>query len=437
MKLFGNRRRAAYADKRYKHSRGARVAWIAAVVILLLIGGAFAGWKLLVKPVQRPVSAAAPTTQSEDAETALSAVPKDETVQQDPQIQAQVPAAEEQLDTEQPGALREGCYNILICGTDGDGLRTDTIMIAHLDANEHTVALLSIPRDTPIQTSSGLMKINSVYAGGKQEGMQWLCTRLNSLLGFPVDGYVLIDLEAFEKTVELVGGVDFDVPQDMNYDDETQDLHIHLKKGLQHLNGEQAMGLVRYRKGYASQDIQRTQVQQQFLRALAKQCLSVANLTKLKDFADIFSTYVLTDLSVGNMLWFGTELMQCDFDQMQTFTAEGEGVMVNGVSYYALYAGRLLETVNAAFNPYDTLLRAENLTVVSPEMARTYQTNVTENIAENEPEQTVPLPNEAEDVTIPEASEPMTQTPDTESDSSMTEQPEEMPFGEELWEEKN
>ena len=61
----------------------------------------------------------------------------------------------------------------------------------------------------------------------------------------------------------------------MNYEDATQNLYIHLQKGMQHLDGEQAMGLVRFRKGYASQDIQRTKVQQEFLKALAKQCLSL------------------------------------------------------------------------------------------------------------------------------------------------------------------
>ncbi len=90
------------------------------------------------------------------------------------------------------------------------------------------------------------------------------------LLGFPVDGYVLVDLEAFQKTVDLVRGVEFDVPMDMNYEDPSQNLYIHLQKGLQTLDGEQAMGLVRFRKGYATQDIQRTQTQQQFLKALAK-----------------------------------------------------------------------------------------------------------------------------------------------------------------------
>ena len=208
---------------------------------------------------------------------------------------------EEELEL--PASHREGVYNILICGTDDDGYRTDTIIVAHLDEETHDVALMSVPRDTVVLTGNGgIMKINSVYAGGGADGMARLSKRLGAMLGFELDGYVLVNLEAFRETVDLVGGVEFDVPQDMYYQDPTQNLHIDLKAGKQLLDGEKAMELVRFRKGYASQDIQRTKVQQEFLRALAKKVLSVSSLTKLKEFADVFSTYVTTDLTVGNML---------------------------------------------------------------------------------------------------------------------------------------
>lgn len=403
MKLFGNRRRAAHAAPRQKLPRGTRAAIIAVCVVLALTGGVFAAWKLLVKPVQRPSLSQPdpePVSEPDEAEPSVIHVTPHETEQPEEEPEPDVP-------TEQPKALQDGVYNILICGTDDDGTRTDTIIIAHLDANDHTVALLSIPRDTPVATGGGgLMKINSVYAGGK-DGMERLAARLKDLLGFPVDGYVLVDLEAFQKTVDLVGGVEFDVPMDMNYEDPSQNLYIHLQKGLQTLDGEQAMGLVRFRKGYATQDIQRTQTQQQFLKALAKQCLSVSSLTKLREFADIFSQYVTTNLTTGNMVWFGKELLSCDFDNMKTYTAEGEGAMINGASYYPLYAGKLLSVVNEAFNPYDTPISAGSLTVVTPETAYSYQ------------KQADPAPEIPE---TPEATEAPDETPDLP-----TEDPAEVP----------
>lgn len=279
---------------------------------------------------------------------------------------------EEELEL--PASHREGVYNILICGTDDDGYRTDTIIVAHLDEETHDVALMSVPRDTVVLTGNGgIMKINSVYAGGGADGMARLSKRLGAMLGFELDGYVLVNLEAFRETVDLVEGVEFDVPQDMYYQDPTQNLHIDLKAGKQLLDGEKAMELVRFRKGYASQDIQRTKVQQEFLRALAKKVLSVSSLTKLKEFADVFSTYVTTDLTVGNMLYFAKALMQCDFDAMKTYTLEGEGAMINGGSYYPLYAGKLVQVVNESFNPYDAPVTLDTVNVITPEAARSYQ----------------------------------------------------------------
>lgn len=434
MKLFGNRRRAAHAAPRQKLPRGTRAAIIAVCVVLALTGGVFAAWKLLVKPVQRPSLSQPdpePVSEPDEAKPSVIHVTPHETEQPEEEPGPDVP-------TEQPKALQDGVYNILICGTDDDGTRTDTIIIAHLDANDHTVALLSIPRDTPVATGGGgLMKINSVYAGGGKDGMERLAARLKNLLGFPVDGYVLVDLEAFQKTVDLVGGVEFDVPMDMNYEDPSQNLYIHLQKGLQTLDGEQAMGLVRFRKGYATQDIQRTQTQQQFLKALAKQflkalakqCLSVSSLTKLREFADIFSQYVTTNLTTGNMVWFGKELLSCDFDNMKTYTAEGEGAMINGVSYYPLYAGKLLSVVNEAFNPYDTPISAGSLTVITPETAYSYQ------------KQADPAPEIPE---TPEAAEAPDETPDLPAEDPVEDpadpvQPEQPlpddPFaGDALWE---
>ena len=409
MKLFGNRRRAEHAEKQ-PLSRGLRVVLIVCAAVLLLSSSVFAAWKLLVKPADRKepdTTAQADPLPAEEPETeppVVHVVPKTEQAEDEP---------EEEIETEQPKSLRDGIYNILICGTDDDGTRTDTIIIAHLDTTDHTVALLSIPRDTPVATGNGgIMKINSVYAGGGADGMQRLSGRLRELLGFPVDGYVLVNLDAFKKTVDLVGGVEFDVPQDMDYEDASQDLYIHLKAGLQRLDGEKAMELVRFRKGYASQDIQRTQVQQQFLKALAKQCLSVSSLSKLKEFADIFAEDVTTDLTVGNMIWYGKELMACDFDSMQTYTAEGEGAMINGGAYYPLYAGRLLEIVNKSFNPYDAAISASSLTVITPELAASYQKPT----AQPETPAEEPAPDDPEQPEMPE-------TPDEPTEPTELEEP--------------
>jgi LCP family protein required for cell wall assembly len=335
--------------------------------LAVLCGTVYGVYKAIVKPVEIKQPAAVQASGSEETVKPPTVVRKVTKIDE-------ATGSEVEVDVEEPASHQAGIYNILICGTDDDGTRTDTIIIAHLNTNTHETALMSIPRDTVVTSGSGrIMKINSVYAGGKEEGMKRLETKLGSMLGFELDGYVLVDLDAFKATVDLVGGVNFDVPQDMYYNDPSQNLHINLSKGYQLLDGEKAMELVRFRKGYASQDIQRTKVQQDFLKALAKQCVSIGSLTKIKQFADIFYTYVLTDMTVGNMVYFGQELLQCDFDKMKSYTVEGEGMMINGGSYYPLYASSILKIVNESFNPYDADITAANINVVTPDIAGGYR----------------------------------------------------------------
>lgn len=221
--------------------------------------------------------------------------------------------------------------------------------------------------------------------------------------------------------MDLVGGVEFDVPQRMYYSDPTQDLHIDLQPGLQTLNGEQAMGLVRFRKGYATQDIMRTQVQQQFLRALAKKYLSVTTLTKLPELADLFFKNVTTDMTVGNMVYFGQELLKCDFDNMFTYTLEGEGVMVNGASCYAIYLNKTLEVVNEYFNPYDVDITAANVSIRTPESVYSgaSSSSSTSNTTTTPPEQPT---EETPEETPEEPSEETPETPDEETPEDPTEE---------------
>ena len=360
------------APREKRRLTGKQKGIIGIVLALAVLAGVATGiYKTLVKPPEKPQPV---QEETQDANTQPEPEVKKPTIKHVVTKVDEQTGEEVEEETELPASHQTGVYNILICGTDDDGYRTDTIIVAHLNETTHDVALMSVPRDTVVLNGSGgIMKINSVYAGGGADGMARLSKRLGAMLGFELDGYVLVNLKAFRETVNLVGGVEFDVPQDMYYNDPSQDLYINLKAGKQTLDGEKAMELVRFRKGYASQDIQRTKVQQEFLRALAKKVLSVSSLTKIKEFADVFSTYVTTDLTVGNMLYFAQALMKCDFDSMKTYTLEGEGAMINGGSYYPLYAGKLVQVVNESFNPYDAPVTLDTVNVITPEVARSYQ----------------------------------------------------------------
>ena len=398
MKLFGSRKNAEFTCKKTndpgKMPRWARIVLIVFAVLAALTLGVLAFKHFYVRPPEK----ADPPKQTVRELPVQTKPIEDTDADKTP---------EEPVETEQPVSHLDGVYNILLAGTDGDGYRTDTIIVAHLDVNEKKAALLSIPRDTPIESGDKLVKINSIYAGGKGEGMERLERTLAQLLGFEMDGYLLVDLNAFKAVVDLVGGVEFDVPQDMYYDDPSQDLHIDLKAGKQLLDGEHAMELVRFRKGYASQDIQRTKVQQDFLLALMDQTICVESLTKLKEYAEIFSTYAVTDMTVGNLLYFAEQLSKCDRDEIKTYTAEGQGMMIRGASCYALFDWSILSIVNEAFNPYDAPITAANIHVVTPELAAEYQWD----------SERAPAPKEEAEPETPADGE--TETPPEETDGTV------------------
>ena len=245
-----------------------------------------------------------------------------------------------------------GHSTILLAGTDESGDRTDTIMLLSLDRTEGQLRLLSIPRDTYAPGYGGY-KINAAYgaAGGGAAGMEELMGAVERTIGFAPDGYLLVDLDAFVETVDLLGGLDFNVPVDMLYDDDTQNLHIDLRAGEQHLNGEQVMGMVRFRAGYANADIGRTEVQRDFLKAALRQWLRFSNLKKLPELWRIYRENMVSDLRWRNFLWITRVLVKAQRSDMSADVLPGWADMVDGSSVYMIDPPAAA-AVLAQYSPY-------------------------------------------------------------------------------------
>jgi len=208
-------------------------------------------------------------------------------------------------------ARQDGTYTCLLVGSDDGNDLADTIMIGVFRTKEKTASLISVPRDTLVSVNGRDRKINSVYSIG---GVELLRDTLESTLAIPLDFYVEVELDAFASIVNEIGGVWFDVPMDMDYEDPYQDLAIHVKQGYQLLNGEQALGVMRFRSGYASQDIGRTQTQRAFLAAMVKQAVTLSNATKVGALIRILNTYVYSDMPLDNMIYFATHAVGMDLD---------------------------------------------------------------------------------------------------------------------------
>ena len=272
-------------------------------------------------------------------------------------------------NSEQQDEREDGIYNVLVVGTDKVGLNTDTILVMSLDSVNNKANVMSIPRDTMSNVSRSVKKINAAYAVGAKKGkgnIDNLKKEVSYLLGFEVDNYVVVNLSAFEELIDAIGGVTIDVPRNMNYDDPYQDLHIHINKGVQTLNGAQAVGFVRYRSGYAEGDLGRVKAQQLFIEAVAKQLSSASTITKLPKLAEIVLRNTDTDLTNGEMLWFGKKALEVDMStDLQMFVLPGEARMVNRLSYYLPNEAEILEIVNQYFNPYSTAITSLNVVDVN------------------------------------------------------------------------
>ena len=249
-------------------------------------------------------------------------------------------------------------YTILVSGVDDHNGGSDTNILVAVDVANGSIYGVSVPRDTKAIINGDAHKINFAYNAG---GTALMAETISDQLGIPVDYTVQVDLQGFVALVDAIGGVTFDVPVDMHYEDPYQNLYIHIDKGLQTLNGENAMKVVRFRSGYASQDLGRMQTQQAFLKAAAKQTLTPSNLNKIDDFVKIFQSYVETDLTLGNLAWLGKEAIAMGSDAISFSTLPNEWKS----PYIYLNQEETLALINQHLDPYVENRVAEDLNIPS------------------------------------------------------------------------
>lgn len=184
---------------------------------------------------------------------------------------------------------------------------TDTIIVASYNPNTQKATLLSIPRDTytgknPAKATA-YEKINAMYS--RKHRPDETLKAVNEITGLDIEYYVVVKTEALIKLVDVIGGVTFNVPIDMDYDDESQNLAIHLKAGEQKLDGDKAEQLVRFRhnnngtsypEDYGDNDIGRMRTQREFILQVVKQTAKPENIFKIGQILDVAKEYVITNI---------------------------------------------------------------------------------------------------------------------------------------------
>ena len=264
---------------------------------------------------------------------------------------------------------------------------TDTIMVVKYSAKNQSASMLSIPRDTftgdDEKRARASDKINSKYING---GAQDTLKEVNELTGLNIRYYLIVDTKALRDLVDAIGGVEFDVPIDMDYDDVTQALHIHVKKGLQLLNGEQAEGVVRFRHNnnytsypvsYGDNDLGRMRTQREFLKILLKQLMKPTNITKINNLLKIAQEEVETNIDWNTAKGYVPSLFGFNTNNLVTNALPGEAKYANGVAVFIANPIKTKELINTMF------LQVVNNTQQNEETTDTY-TNTTKNSTKNE-----------------------------------------------------
>ena len=275
---------------------------------------------------------------------------------------------------------------VLILGvsTDLDSQLTDTIMVASYNPNTQKANLLSIPRDSytgkNTAKATASLKINALY--NIEKTPEKTLKAVNEITGLDIKYYVIVKTEALIQLVDAIGGVEFNVPIDMKYDDPTQDLHIDLKAGTQKLDGEKAEQVLRFRHSnpdkitgqmstypseYGNDDFGRMRTQRDFISALLKQTLKPGNIFKLGEILEIAHKNVETNLELSYIKDYIPYAVEFNTDNLQTATLPGttpDMKDTNNVSIFVINKKLSTELIQSMFY-VDYTEETENNTITN------------------------------------------------------------------------
>lgn len=250
--------------------------------------------------------------------------------------------------------------DFLLIGESGN--MTDSIMACRYDPKTQKAYMLSIPRDTFIGNSEANAttsdKINCVY-NIKKDPMNTV-KAVNKVTGLNLKYYVFVDTKALTEIVDAIGGVEFDVPIDMEYDDTSKDntLHINLKKGTQKIDGNKAEQLLRFRhnndgssypKEYGDNDLGRMHTQRDFIKATLNQTIRANNIFKLNELLDIVNKHVKTNLSVSLIKDYIPYAVNFDTENLQSDMLPNESKKINEIWFVKVIDSEAEKLVNDMF----------------------------------------------------------------------------------------
>ena len=272
---------------------------------------------------------------------------------------------------------RDGVYTFLISGIDVVGYHNDTNLVGMFDTVNGKLNIVSLPRDMLVNVNLNIKKINQPYAAAKnnnQDATAALLDTVSDILGYEVDMYAFVNIEAAAEIVDAIGGVYFDIPYDMDWDAPDQDppLHIHIKAGPQTLDGENFVNAMRFRMSndgshtYAGGDIQRIEFQHELLMAFAEQALQFGNIANIGEIYSAVMENTETNVSLGNIMFLLEQFLKLDGEDISFHTIPNRmDGMINGLNYVMPLIDDWVVMLNEYLNPFDVEITKENLNMIS------------------------------------------------------------------------
>jgi len=235
-------------------------------------------------------------------------------------------------------ATKKDVVSALICGESQN--LTDTMIYLRYEVSTGKLAFISVPRDTYVKNIySSDNKLNSIYQG---ENIEPLVTQIEKLLDVDIDYYLIVDNKLVREVVDILGGVEINVPIRMKYDDPEQNLHINLQPGLQVLDGAKAEQFIRFRHNndftvqYPDADLGRTKAQQAFIKAFIKELLSPSNIVKSPTIIQTILANTVTNVTAREALRYVTDIPNLKLDNIYSCTAPGTTPTIDGRSYFKM-----------------------------------------------------------------------------------------------------
>ena len=273
-------------------------------------------------------------------------------------------------------------YTFAVFGVDVQDGYADAVMICKFDMARQRLDVASLPPDTLVNAAKDPRQLNALYADGGTEAM---LAAVSEITGYTMDFYVTAEIDGFAALVDALGGVEFDIPMDMDYEDPSQGLEIHLTAGRQLLDGDAAQKLMRFRSGYAGWNPDRIEMQHAFLRTAVSQTIAARDSLSLSKLARVFLSHCTTDLTYGNVIWFAQQFLHMENLTVNFLTVPGayaEDVPAAGRNgqpgtYYVIDTDQWISLLNVYFNPFDEPFEAEELSILQydPETGEFTSTN--------------------------------------------------------------